>query len=134
MKKLWFVLLIWTVACKHQNKVNSYKDLEQHKMDLKIYQENMGDQVKSHNLQEVSWYLEGIDSILILVSDGFDTHHRLKQPFSKAYRREMKEPIQGLRTAIKNADTAAATSYYRVLINNCNDCHLDNDVDKVVKY
>jgi hypothetical protein len=128
-----FLLLLILVSCEEEQ-VNNYKDLEQNMMDLKIYQENLGDQVKAKNLQDASWFLEGIDSILQILNKKFKEHHKMKDPFSYHYKREMKEPVSELRSAIKKNDTAKALQSYRLLVKNCNSCHIDHEIDKEVKF
>jgi hypothetical protein len=62
--------------------VQNNKDIEQNMMDIRIYQENLGDQIKGKNLFEASWFLEGMDNILLVVSKIFKTHHKMASPFS----------------------------------------------------
>src|SRR5215212_936490 len=102
-------------------------------MDLKIYQENLGDQIRSKNLSDASWFLEGVDSILLVLNKRFKTHHKMTSPFSYYYKRRMKEPINDIRNAIERNDTANALESYRILVRNCNKCHDDHDVDKKVR-
>ena len=77
-------------------------------MDLKICRENLGDQIKAKNLSDASWFLEGMDSILLVLNKKFKTHHKMTSPFSYYYKRRMKEPINGIRSAINENDTAKA--------------------------
>lgn len=135
MKPGWtFLLLLLFQSCYSEPEINNNKDLDQNMMDLRIYQENLGDQVKSKNLQEASWFLEGTDSILLILNKRFKEHRKLSEPFSYFYRRRMKEPIQNLRKAIEQNDAAKALENYRVLVNRCNACHDDNDINKEVKF
>jgi hypothetical protein len=103
-------------------------------MDLKICQENLGDQIKSKNLSEASWFLEGINSILLVLNKRFKTHHRMTSPFSYYYKKRMKEPINDIRNAIEKNNTAKALQSYGILVRNCNSCHDDHDVDKQVRF
>ncbi len=128
-----FLSALVFMRCGHEE-VQNYKDLEQNMMDLKLYQENLGDQIKRKNLDEASWLLEGADSILLVVSKKFKEHRNLQRPFSYYYKKEMREPIHEMRQAIKKNDTAKALNGYRILVKNCNSCHIDNDVDKEVRF
>lgn len=132
-KGRWLLILLFLYGCA-EKEVNNYKDLEQNMMDLKIYQENMGDEIKTKDLTDASWLLEGMDSILLVLNKKFKTHHKMTNPFSYYYKRRMKEPITGIRTAIKQNDTAKALQSYRLLVRNCNKCHEDHEIDKEVKF
>lgn len=103
-------------------------------IDLKIYQENMGDVLKTGQLQDAVWLLEGMDSVLIEVSRKFREHRKLEEPFSRYYSRRMKKPVSQIRSGIRKNDTAVAMNGYRLLIRNCNSCHIDLDIDKTVKF
>lgn len=131
--RIIFILLL-LFSCSEEQAVNNHKDLEQNMMDLKIYQENLGDQVKAKNLADASWFLEGMDSILIILNKKFKEHHKMKEPFSYFYKRRMKEPVNGIREAIIKNDTVKALQGYRLLIRNCNNCHEDHDIDKEVRF
>jgi hypothetical protein len=131
MKRPMIFLSVFLFSCAAQT-VENIKDMEQNMMDLKLYQENMGDLIKAHRLQEASWLLEGTDSILQALSVKFPKHRRLDRPFSDFYRKKMKEPLNDIREAIEANDTAKVLKSYRVLVKRCNGCHIDNDVDKEV--
>lgn len=134
MKYSWlFFVLVFLHSCSEEE-VQNHKDLEQNMMDLKIYQENLGDQIKAKNLADASWFLEGMDSILLVLNQKFKMHHKMTSPFSYYYKRRMKEPISDIRNAIEKNDTAKALQGYRILIKNCNNCHADHDVDKEVRF
>lgn len=130
--RMLFVFL-FLQSCSEEE-VQNHKDLEQNMMDLKIYQENLGDQIEAKNLPDASWLLEGMDSILLVLNKKFKIHHKMTRPFSDYYGRRMKEPITGLRAAIQKNDTAKALQSYRILVRNCNKCHEDHDVDKEVRF
>lgn len=128
-----FLLLLLLQSCSEEE-VQNNKDLEQNMMDLKIYQENLGDQLKARNLSDASWFLEGMDSVLLVLNQKFKTHHKMTSPFSYYYKKRMKEPISGIRSAIEKNDTAKALESYHILVRNCNKCHEDHDVDKKVRF
>ncbi|HEX4876156.1 MAG TPA: hypothetical protein VFV31_05750 [Chitinophagaceae bacterium] len=113
---------------------HTIKDLDENMIDLKAYQENMGDELKAGKLKDAEWLLEGMDSVLLEVSRKFDEHRKLSEPFSYFYKDRMKKPIGMIRDAIAADDTAAAMKGYRLLVKNCNNCHIDHDIDKQVKY
>lgn len=124
------------VACNScsNDRQHTIKDLDENMLDLKIYQENMGDELKAGRLQDAVWLLEGMDSIMLEVSRKFDEHRKLKESFSYYYKDRMKEPVKLIRSGIRKNDTATAMKGYRLLVKNCNSCHIDLDIDKLVKY
>ena len=124
------------VACNScsNDRPHTIKDLDENMLDLKIYQENMGDELKAGRLQDAVWLLEGMDSIMLEVSRKFDEHRKLKESFSYYYKDRMKEPVKLIRSGIRKNDTATAMKGYRLLVKNCNSCHIDLDIDKQVKY
>lgn len=127
------LLLICNYSC-NDDRPYTIKDLDENMLDLKIYQENMGDELQAGRLKDAVWLLDGMDSILHEVSRKFDEHRKLKEPFSYYYKDRMKKPIQLIRTGIGDEDTAIAMKGYRLLVRNCNSCHIDLDIDKTVKY
>lgn len=102
-------------------------------MDVRIYQENLGDEIRKGRLEDAVWLLEGMDSILLLLGNRFKEHRKLEDGFSYYYRKEMKEPVIIMRRAISTNDTAAARKGYRLLVKNCNSCHINLDIDKTVR-
>ncbi|HEX5152589.1 MAG TPA: hypothetical protein VFW07_14160 [Parafilimonas sp.] len=126
-------ILIFIMGCAN-TEVKNNKDLEQNMMDVKIYQENMGDHIKAKDLEDASWLLEGMDSILLILDKQVTNHYKLPAPFSYYYKKELRKPIKGIREAIQDKDTAKALHNYRILVNNCNDCHIDNEIDKQVNF
>ena len=103
-------------------------------LDIRIYQENLGEHLRQNRLKESSWLLEDMDSILHLLNRQFREHRKLSKPFSYYYDKELKKPINSIREAIEAEDSTKALQHYRILINNCNDCHIDHEIDKKVKY
>lgn len=126
-------IMFLMISCAGKE-MNNNKDLDQNMMDLRIYQENLGDQIKAKKLEDASWLLEGMDSILLILNKQFKDHRKLAAPFSYYYKKELQRPIYGIRTAIRDDDTAKALRNYRILIDNCNDCHIDNEIDKEVNF
>lgn len=126
-------LLVTSWSCRN-NRPYTIKDLDENMIDLKAYQENMGDELKAGKLKDAEWLLEGMDSVLLEVSRKFDEHRKLSEPFSYFYKDRMKKPIGMIRSAIADDDTTTAIKGYRLLVKNCNRCHIDHDIDKQVKY
>ena len=110
------------------------KDLEQSMMDLKICQENLGDLVEAGQLNDAGWLLEGIDSILYTVSATITEHHKLPKPFAYYKQRLLDKPVDALHKDIRNNDTASARKNYRIMVDKCNKCHIDLEIDKDVRY
>lgn len=127
------IFFIVCYSCS-DDRPHTIKDLDENMLDLKIYQENMGDELKAGRLQDAVWLLEGMDSIMLEVSRKFDEHRKLKESFSYYYKDRMKEPVKLIRSGIRKNDTATAMKGYRLLVKNCNSCHIDLDIDKQVKY
>jgi hypothetical protein len=122
-----------TGSCSSE-RPHTIKDLDENMLDLKIYQENMGDELKTGRLQNAEWFLQGMDSIMHEVVRKFDEHRKLKESFSYYYNDRMKKPVQLIRSGINDNDTAVAMKGYRLLVKNCNSCHIDLDIDKQVKF
>ena len=132
---LFFFSITISIACScTSERPHTIKDLDENMLDLKIYQENMGDELKAGRLKDAEWLFEGMDSILKEVSRKFDEHRKLKESFSYYYKDRMKKPVQLIRSGISMNDTAIAMKGYRLLVKNCNSCHIDLDIDKQVKY
>lgn len=110
------------------------KDLDESMLDLRIYQENLGDMIKTGRLADAKWLLDGADSLLQVLSNTFKEHRKLTDPFSYHYKTKLKQPLRGINTAIRDNDTAAALNNYRILVKQCNGCHIDHDVKKDVKF
>ena len=128
------IILVPVLLLKQQGEdVKNYKDLNFNMMDIRIYQENLGDEIKAGRLDDAVWLLEGMDSILLLLGDKFPKHRKLRQDgFSYYYKKEMKEPVGMMRQAIRKQDTALALKGYKLLVKNCNSCHIDLEIDKKV--
>ena len=110
------------------------KDLGENMMDIKVYQENLGDELREGDLDYSAWLAEGLDSVLMVVSGKFKEHRKFKRSFSYYYQKDLKTPLQNIKISVAKEDTASAIRNYNLLIKKCNGCHIDNDIDKVVKY
>lgn len=127
-----FVCIALLAGC--ENKQQTHKDLDENMIDLRIYQENMGDEIKAGKLENAEWLLEGMDSILHVVSNTFATHRKLEKPFAEYYKIKLEKPIEGIRLAIQKKDTAMGVEQYRIMVRRCNSCHKDLDIDKTVNF
>jgi len=127
------IVLIFVSGCYH-DEVYTIKDLDETMIDLRAYQENLGDEIKAGKLQDAEWLLEGMDSVFTEIKKKFKEHRKLDEPFSFYYNAKMKKPIRMMRQAIHHDDTSLAMGGYRLLVNKCNSCHMDNDIDKKVKF
>ncbi|HEX5652615.1 MAG TPA: hypothetical protein VFX58_06050 [Chitinophagaceae bacterium] len=135
--KIAFIAFFYTtfflISCR-SNSETTMEDLGQTMMDLRIYQENLGDMIRSGRLEDAQWLLDGTDSLLQVMANTFREHRKLRDPFSYTYRKRLKTPLRSIDKAIKGNDTAAAMKNYRLLVRRCNSCHTDLDVDKQVNF
>jgi hypothetical protein len=125
--------LLFFTGCRQERPL-TIKDLDETMIDLRAYQENLGDELKAGRLQDAVWLLEGMDSVLGELNRKFREHRKLPEAFSYFYKSRMKEPVQLIRKGIDRNDTARAMKGYRLLVKNCNNCHIDHDINKTVKY
>jgi len=136
--KLFFLLsciiVLLSICCNKVHSNTTIKDLDESMIDLRIYQENLGDMIKSGRLKDADWLLEGTDSLLQVISNTFKEHRKLHNPFSYYYNNKLKEAVYGIKKAIRNNDTVNAIVHYRMLVKRCNSCHIDHDIEKDVKY
>jgi len=140
MKKAYFIviafflsMLVYT-SCRNEEVKPGIKDLGRHMMDAKIYQENLGDEIRAANFDNAEWLVEGLDSVLKVVAREVREHRKLKKPFSYYYDHDMRRPLQDIRKGIMNKDTMLAGRNYRTLVMNCDGCHVDNEVDEIVRF
>ncbi len=103
-------------------------------IDLRAYQENLGDEIKAGKLKDAEWLAYGMDSVFSEIKRKFTEHRKLEQPFSYYYNIKMKKPIGLIKEAIQKEDTALGMKGYRLLIKNCNSCHDDNNINKTVHF
>jgi hypothetical protein len=127
------LIVIMHQACRQERPL-TIKDPDENMIDLRAYQENLGDELKAGRLPDAVWLLEGMDSVLKEVSRKFDQHRKLSDAFSYFYKTRMKKPVKIIREGINSDDTAVAMKGYRQLVRNCNNCHIDHDIDKTVRY
>lgn len=129
---LLFCFLTFLISCE-QEEIKNMKDLNENMLDIRIYQENLGDQIKEGQLEDAVWLLEGMDSILVLMGQKFKEHRKLQKGFSYYYKDDLKKPIQTIRQAIRKNDTAMANKAYKLMVRKCNGCHIDHDIEKTVR-
>jgi hypothetical protein len=113
--------------------VNNIKDLDDNMIDLRMFHENLGDALIRQDQDVALWLFNGMDSLLVVVADKFDTHRKLDKPFRHAYEKDLEPPIRELGAALHTRDWPAAAQAYTMLTKKCNGCHIDRDVDKVVQ-
>ena len=58
----------------------------------------------------------------------------MKEPFSRYYDAALQEPMTSMKDAIRKKDKQQALKSYRTLVFKCDGCHVDNDVDEIVRY
>ncbi len=137
MRSLFFSLLFQLALCNSCGRTNDYthttiKDLDEAMIDLKAYQEALGEHIKSGNLKDADWLYTGMDSVLQVLSNTFSTHRKLKKPFKEYVEVKLKKPLGLIGTAIEKNDTSLALEQYRILVRRCNSCHKDLEIDKQV--
>ena len=125
--------IIFFAACQ-RNRVLTVKDLDETMIDLRAYQENLGDEIKAGRLKDAEWLVYGMDSVFSEIKRKFKEHRKLEQPFSYYYKVKMQKPIGIIKKAIRKEDTALGMQGYRLLIKNCNNCHDDNNINKTVNF
>jgi len=131
---LSFLLLVFiTCTLKEAPAVKNIKDLDENMIDLRMYHELMGDELRAGNINDAHWFLTGLDSVLQIVSAKFDEHRKLDEPFRKSYERKLKPAIETLEDEMEKNDLTASKNAYILLTQKCNGCHKDNDIDKVVQ-
>ena len=108
------------------------KDLDEAMIDLRAYQEALGEHIKSGNLKDADWLYTGMDSVLQVLSNTFPTHRKLKKPFKEYVEVKLQKPLALIGTAIEKNNTSLALEQYRILVRRCNSCHKDLEIDKQV--
>lgn len=124
-------LVLLFVQCSNNHAQNK-KDLDENMIDLAMYSDNLGLYLRKQDADYSLWLLEGLDSTLQILGVTFTEHRKLVRPFKKSYSKELAPPINDIRKALHNNNFPAAVESYRLLINNCNDCHIDLEIDKTV--
>lgn len=130
---VFFLLAFITCTTKENIEVKNIKDLDENMLDIKMYHELVGDELRAGDLADADWFLTGMDSVLQIVSVKYDSHRKLDKPFRESYESRLKPFIKELSANIDKGDLPAAKNAYVVLTKKCNSCHLDNDIDKVVQ-
>ena len=112
--------------------VDNNKDLGQNMLDMKIYHDNLGTNLRKEDADIASWLLEGMDSSLQMIAANFKKHPKLTEPFEKTYQNKLKTPITEMRKSLEENNFPNAVKAYRLLTNNCNTCHKNHDIDEEV--
>lgn len=135
MKALLVLLFILGLMClfvQCSNPVQNKKDLDENMLDLAMYCDNLGLYLRKQDADYALWLLNGMDSTLQVLTVKFNEHRKLVRPFKQSYRKELAPPINDIRKALHQTNFSSAVESYRLLINNCNDCHIDLEIDKTV--
>lgn len=111
-----------------------HKDLSEQMDALAVYQGAIGEDIRQGRAHESMWLVDGMDSVLQLVCERLNNHRNLRKPFEYYYARKLKQPISDLRSAIEKGDTAAAHQQYRLIVQRCNSCHNEHDVEERAHY
>jgi hypothetical protein len=130
---VFFLFAFFACTTKDNMEVKNIKDLDENMLDIKMYHELVGDELRAGDLADANWFLTGMDSVLRIVSGKYDMHRKLNKPFKDSYNNNLKPAIAELNNQIQRQDLPAAKNAYVVLTKKCNGCHLDNDIDKVVQ-
>ena len=129
----FFLLVFITCTVKEDTAVKNIKDLDENMIDLRMYHELMGDELRIGDIDDAKWFKNGLDSVLLIVASKFDEHRKLGEPFRKSYERNLKPVLEVLGDHLENNDLAASKEAYILLTRKCNGCHNDNDIDKEVQ-
>lgn len=129
----FFLLVFITCTVKEDTAVKNIKDLDENMIDLRMYHELMGDELKKGDIEDARWFKSGLDSVLMIVASKFDEHRKLDEPFIKSYERNLKPTLEVLGEHLGKNDLAASKEAYVLLTQKCNGCHKDNDIDKEVQ-
>jgi hypothetical protein len=127
------LLAFLTCTIKEDAGVINIKDLDENMIDIRVYHELMGDELRKGNIADAQWFFTGMDSILQIVSVKYDRHRKLDEPFAVSYEKNLKPAIDDLESSLRQSNLEASRNAYTVLTKKCNKCHLDNDIDKVVQ-
>ena len=130
---VFLLFAFYTCTIKENMGVKNIKDLDENMLDIKLYHELVGDELRAGDLADADWFLHGMDSVLQIVADKYDSHRKLDRPFRESYETNLKPVIKVLNADIDKGDLPAAKNAYVVLTKKCNGCHLDNDINKVVQ-
>lgn len=128
----FLVMIILLLPQCSENETMNHKDLDENMIDMMMYHDNLGLYLREGDADYSSWLLEGLDSSLKVISGKFVTHRKLRDPFEKNYKKKLLPPIEEIRMALKKNDLPSAISAYHTLTKNCNNCHIDHDIDKEV--
>lgn len=129
----FFLLVFITCTLKEDTAVKNIKDLDENMIDLRIYHELMGDELRMGDIDDARWFMNGLDSVLQIVASKFDEHRKLDEPFSKSYERNLKPALEVLGDHLDNNNLSASKEAYILLTKKCNGCHKDNNIDKEVQ-
>ena len=85
---VFFLFAFLTCSIKENMEVKNIKDLDENMLDIKMYHELLGDELRAGDLADANWFLTGMDSVLRIVSDKYDSHRKLNKPFKDSYEKQ----------------------------------------------
>jgi hypothetical protein len=106
------------------------KDLSEQMDALSVYQNQIGEDLRKGNPKDAISMVNGMDSVLLLITERLNNHHNLQKPFEHYYKRKLESPIEDLRNAVENDNLADANKHYKILVNRCNSCHKEHGVEE----
>ncbi len=130
---LFFIGMFFSQCNNSSNTgVENNKDLGQNMQDMMMYHDNLGTELRKGAAEDASWFLEGMDSSLLVIAAKFDKHRKLSAPFEKTYQKKLQPAIKDIRKSLATNNFPEAINAYRILTKNCNGCHADHDVKEEV--
>ena len=131
---VFFLIVLLFSQCNHNKAeaAENNKDLGQNMQDMMMYHDNLGTELRKGEADNASWLLEGMDSSLQVIATKFQNNRKLTEPFEKTYRRKLQPAIKDIRKSLEENNFPNAMNAYRLLTKNCNNCHIDHDVDEEV--
>ncbi|MCU0395514.1 MAG: hypothetical protein MUF29_06370 [Chitinophagaceae bacterium] len=126
----------WNSCSQEQEATEGYlhKDLSEQMDALAVYQGGIGEELRQGRTDNALWLLDGLDSVLLLMTSRLNEHHNLKRPFEYYYEKKLKTTVGALRTAVTAGDTTEAQRQYRLLVMKCNSCHNEHEVEERAHY
>ena len=131
---VFFIAILLFSQCNNNSDAVSTnnKDLGQNMIDMMVYHDNLGTELRKGDAENASWLLEGMDSSLQVIAAKFIDHRKLTDPFKKTYQKKLEPAIKDIRNSLNEKNMPKAISAYRILTKNCNGCHINNEIDEVV--
>ena len=128
----FLIVLLFSQCNSNSNSEDNNKDLRQNMGDMGMYHDNLGTELRNGNADNASWLLQGLDSSLKVIAAKFEQHRKLSVPFEQSYRERLQPYIIDISKSLGENNFSNAVKAYRLLTNNCNSCHKDNNIDEEV--